>query len=279
MIETRLDQPPAALETLVQELQIGEPQTQLWEALHGAAVRDARESGVATAYRNLASGKRLQQLQPSAQAQVFMHAADFFQGMIGDGTAAENFLLRVMEIVPGQPDAFARLERRFEAQGDKQRLIELYSLAAAAPPNGADDLVKKALNALMPLPAKTAISAEACKRFVALVPTHPSILEALEAHCKKTQRPGLACALIEQAILEHNLGEARVVELRRRLIELYTGEAATPNNAISHVEALLDRDPGDAGARTGAERLLGSREVGSRAAAALQKARRQARSG
>jgi hypothetical protein len=158
-------------------------------------------------------------------------------------------------------------------------LIELYSLAAAAPPNGADDLVKKTLNALLPLPAKTAISAEACKRFVALAPTHPSILEALEAHCKKTQRLALACSLIEQAIQEHTFGEARVIELRRRLIELYTSDPNLVNNAISHVEALLERDPGDAAARAGAERCLGSREVGSRAAAALQKARRQARSG
>jgi hypothetical protein len=44
-----------------------------------------------------------------------------------------------------------------------------------------------------------------------------------------------------------------------------------------HVETLLNDDPSDEVARKGAEKLLSSRDVSQRAAAALQAARRNAR--
>ena len=64
---------------------------------------------------------------------------------------------------------------------------------------------------------------------------------------------------------------------RRRAIELYTGEAGVPAKAIAHVESLLIDDPSDEVARKGAEKLLSSRDVAPRAAAALQAARRHSR--
>jgi hypothetical protein len=103
------------------------------------------------------------------------------------------------------------------------------------------------------------------------------LLGALEAHCRKTSRLGLACELFEQSISAKGLPEVKVVELHRRLIELYMGEVGTPEEAISHVEVLLARDPNDAQARPAAERLIPNRKVASRAAAALQQARRQGR--
>jgi len=104
-----------------------------------------------------------------------------------------------------------------------------------------------------------------------------AILGVLEAHCRKTGRLPLACSLIEQAIEAKSLPEVKAVEQHRRLIDLYMGEANMPEKAISHVEALLGRDPADAQARPVAERLAANRAVASRAFAALQKARRESR--
>jgi hypothetical protein len=69
-----------------------------------------------------------------------------------------------------------------------------------------------------------------------------------------------------------------VAQRRHRLLDLYFGELGTPSRAMDHVEHLLERDPNDAVAFKGGERLLGKADVASRAAATLQKARR-ARSG
>ena len=110
---------------------------------------------------------------------------------------------------------------------------------------------------------------------LALVPASWSLLSILEAHCQKTERVSLACALLEQGIAGPGLPEARIIDHRRRLIELYLGPAKTPEKAMPHVEDLLARDSTDARARAAANTLLSVREVASRAAAAIQRARRR----
>jgi tetratricopeptide (TPR) repeat protein len=274
----RLDNPAAVLDVLISELAAGELQASLWEQLHAAATRDGMEEELGRTYVKAAGGRRLQQLEPRAQAEVLMHAADFYQGVLGDADSAENFLERVLYIVPSHAEAFARLKPRFEALGDPLRLVEFYSLVAAEP-NFPRDLASKLLNVIVQMPAKSALSSDACKRLVALAPTHPSLLDALEAHCRKTNRIGLACELMEKAIEDLSFPRPLAIKQRSRLVGLYLGEANAPAKAISHVEELLNHNPADETARDAAQTLLSTREVASRAAAALQKARRQARSG
>jgi tetratricopeptide (TPR) repeat protein len=277
MLDGKLAQPRAALETLMAELRVGEAQPELWERLHAAAVRDAKEADLADAYGKIAHDRRLKQLSPAVHAEVLMHAADFFQGVRGDGEGAEGFLVGVLEVAPEHLEAFTRLERRFEASGDELRLVELYAAVAATPPKPADEMARRVLKIVTSLSAKTPISDDGCKGLLAFAPANLALLGALEAHCRKTGRIGLACELFEQAISKQGLPEVKVVELRRRLLELYMGEAGEPDKAISHVEVLLGRDPNDAQARATAERLIPRRKVASRAAAALQQARRSGR--
>jgi hypothetical protein len=279
MVEARLENPLAALEALLSEMRTGEAQPGLWEALHGASLRDGKETELASAYQKITQDRRLQQFEASAQVGILMHAADFFQGVMGDGATAESFLEKVLLVAPDHSEAFGRLERRVLASNDPRRLIEFYALVISGAPANAGELVTKAINLIVPLPAAIVLSEVACKRLVKLAGTHPSILEALDVHCRKTKRPDLACVLIEQALADAALPKMTAVDQRRRLIELYTGDTSTPEKAIAHVEELLNADPGDSVARAGAERLLSVREVAQRAAAALQNARRQARSG
>ena len=63
-------------------------------------------------------------------------------------------------------------------------------------------------------------------------------------------------------------------ERRHRLLELYLGDAKTPEKAIYHVEVLLIDEPGDEKALEAGDKLLRVKDVASRAAAALQEARR-----
>jgi hypothetical protein len=213
-------------------------------------------------------------LPAAAQAEVLMHAADFFQGMRGDGKTAETFLERVLSAMPGHADAFQRLERRLEKLLDARRLLELYASVAHAPPRPPNVLATQALHRLLQLAAKDApLSDDACSRLIALVPTNPRLLDALEAHCRATKRPALARALIERALAGDEGTEPLAVQRRRRLLDLYLGDVGTPGDVIGHVEKLLEQDPTDAHALKAGEKLLSKREVSSRAAAALQAAR------
>lgn len=273
-LDQRLDSGIVAIDVLMAELADGDAQTELWEQLHIAAARDGQEASLGDAYVKCASGPRMKRLPPQAQADMLMHAADFFQGVLGDPAAAEDFLVRVLAIVPGHAEAYGRLERRIEKLLDPRRILELYATVAAAPPKPTTVLATQAFNQALQLATKDPLPDDACKKLIALVPTNPRLLDALETHCRATKRYGLACALIEQALLDEAAPEAATVQRRHRLLELYLGEAASPAQAIAHVEELLKRDPKDANAFKVAEKLLGTTEVASRAAAALFSARR-----
>lgn len=276
MLNTGLTNPPAAVEVLICELEAGEKQPHLWEGLHVAA-SNGREQELAAAYRALASGRRLKQVSPDIAAEVLIHGAHFFQGMLGDVETAETFLMSALAAAPTHLDAFQRLEKKYEALPDKRRLLELYGKVAANPPKPALELAGKAVNALVPLTAKTPLSDQACKGLVGFAPASPTVLEALEAHCLKTSRAKLACTLIELALERGGLPEATAVERRQRLVELYLGEAEQPEKAIAHVETLLLRDPNDPGGRAATKRLIAIRPLADRVSAMLQDVRRQGR--
>jgi hypothetical protein len=276
-LEGHLEHPESALETLMSELQMGEPHPESWEGLHAAAARDGKESELSRAYATVTVDRRLKQLTPPERASVLLHAADFHQGILGDRAGADGFLWRVLETVSDHADAFTRLERRFNAARDRVRLAELYALVASDPPRPPAALANAAADTISLLTSQSLLPDDACLKLLVLLPENQTLLGVLETHCRKTGRFGLASELLEEALVLYAVSEAEVIECRRRLVELYVGEAKTPEKAISHVEALLGQDPSDAQARAAAERLLRSPEVASRAAAALQAARRQLR--
>ncbi|HVH45766.1 MAG TPA: hypothetical protein VM925_25610 [Labilithrix sp.] len=270
----RLENPIAAIDALMAEAGEGDERPELWEQLHVAAARDKVEDAVADAYVKCANGPRMKRLRPEAQATVLMHAADYFQGLRGDLVTAQEFLERVLRAVPGHAEAFTRLERRLEKLLDARGLLLLYASVAAAPPKAAHVLATQAFNRLLQLAGKEPLPDDACKQLVTLVPSNPRLLDALETHCRATKRPALACVLLERALLDEGAPEELVAQRRQRVVDLYMGDAASPAEAMPHVEKLLERNPADAGALKVAERLLSTREVASRAAAALQTARR-----
>ena len=277
ILDQRLEHPEVTLETLMLELQVGELRPEFWEKLHAAAARDGKEPELAAAYAKVTLDRRLKQLTQPERTSVLLHAADFFQGILGDGDGAEGFLRRILESVSDHADAFARLERRFTAANDRVRLAELYALVAAKPPRTPGELATAVLDIISVLPKQTPLSDEACRKLLVLVPESQTLLGVLEKHCRNTGRIELACEILETSLDSDAVSKGTMVERHQRLIELYMCDAKTPEKAISHVEYLLDQDPADAQARAAAERLLSDRQVASRAAAALQAARRQLR--
>jgi hypothetical protein len=273
LLATRIDNALALVDALMAELAEGQLHADLWEQLHSAAIRDGAEAAVADAYNKCTNGSRMKRLPNLAQGEVYMHAADFAQGVLGDAASAEAYLARVLAVAPTHADAFSRLERRYEKLLDARRLLELYATFAAAPPKPINIIATQAYNRILQLAPKDPLPDDACQKLLALVPAHPRLMEALEAHCRNTKRFDLACTLLTRALAAEK-DDNVAVALRQRLLELSMGEGQKPTIAIAQVEALLARDPGDTLALKQAERLLSVREVASRAAAALQAARR-----
>ncbi len=270
----KLGDPVPILDALMTELADGAEQTELWNVLDAAAKRDGIEAALGEAYRKCANGPRMKRLPRAAQAVVLLRAANFFEKALGDDPASEHYLERVLDVVPGHAEAFARLEARVEKALDSSRLVALCAKVASVPPKPATVLATQALNKLVLLSPKTPLADEICRQLVALVSANPKVLDALDKHCCATKRPLLACALTEDALRTANAEDDLVVQWRERLIELYMGEAESPPEAMPHVEELLNRDATHAKALDTAERLLGTRKVATRAAAALRNARR-----
>jgi tetratricopeptide (TPR) repeat protein len=273
ILATRLENPAAALETLMSELKVGDPHPDLWAALHRAAERDGVEVEAAWAYQKITADRRLAAFPEKVAATILTNAADFSETVVGDVEGAEDFLRRSLTRMPDQPVVFDRLVRRYTETENHVRLVELYAAVAAKPPKPAAEIAHEAGRILSKVPAATPLADDVCQKLAELVPANLNLLDILYAHCNKTGRVKLACELYERAIEMGVFSSAGLPQTRRRLIELYLGDAADPAKAMPHVEALLGADPTDAKARDAARRLLSAPLVASRAATLLQRTR------
>jgi predicted protein tyrosine phosphatase len=276
MLDNELDNAAAAIEILVAEAEIGEFHPELWERLNAAAARDHKETELGAAYEAVARGRRLKPLAPATQAEVLMHGADFLQGILGNGEGAAALLTQVVAVVPDHTEAFERLQRFLTEASRNSELVQLYVTVAAACAEVPVLLIGRALGLIDLLPRSESLPLETCERLVRLAGTNPRVIAVLDAHCSDRGRFSDAAALIELAIQTGALPEKDVLQLRRRLVSLYLGNAKAPEAAIPHVEELLRADSTNEEARAAADKLLTVPSVAARAAAALIAARKGA---
>jgi hypothetical protein len=276
MLDSALDHAVAALEILVAEAEIGQLHPELWERLHAAAARDDKEIELASAYEQVARGRRLKPLSPAMQAHVLLHGADFLQGVLGDGDGAAVLLTQLVAAVPDHTEAFERLQRFLTAGNRNVELVQLYATVAGSRAE-APLLLGRALALIESLPRAETVPIETCERLVRVAGKNARVIAVLDAHCADRGRSSDAAALIEIAIQTGSLAEENVMQLRGRLVALYLGPAKTPEAAIPHVEEILRIDCMNEEARAAADKLLTVPSVASRAAAALQDARMRAR--
>src|SRR5262245_15371 len=123
-LEQKLEKEDAILDALVGAASKGQPQADLWAALHAAAQRDDRLAELAFAYEGVSRDKRLKALTPATQAEVLMHAATFFADVFGDPEGAIGYLERILTISPSNAAAFAKLESVLVERQDVPRLSE-----------------------------------------------------------------------------------------------------------------------------------------------------------
>ena len=277
MIAGKLDDPRLALDVLLRDGEEAKAHPELWTGLHEAAVRDDRVLELASAYEEIHKRRDLANVPIENQVILLFNAGVFFAAILGDDEAAHNLLSRVITLDPNHAEAFEILERRRKIANDNPGLADLYATVAAAKQdrNVQTQLMRKAMTIVEALPTGELERAiKVLEKLCAIEPANAWYRAALETRYTRARRFRDLAALLERA-LTVTKGEHERHALQVRLIQLYLGDAATPDKAIDHVEELLRRDPHDEAGTKGCDALLKHPSVAKRAAEALQDRRRR----
>lgn len=273
VLSKKLENESAILEALLVALAKGQPLPEFWQRLHDAALRDDRLSELAFAYERIAQDRRMRIMPAPAQAQVALHAADFFAECFGDLDGAVASLERVLALVPGHPEGYEKLVAICERRKDKERLIQLH-LGMATPKADKETQLEHLRKAL-------ALSADGdedrtikiAQQLLKVEPADEQAITLAEHRLLNASRFNDVARMLEQALgaSPSGLDAETALGMRERLIELYDTKLAEIERAMPHVEELLAARPGDDSARKVANRLLTHKVMAPRAAAALER--------
>lgn len=268
--DAKLENEEEVLDALLVALSKNQLDPSVWQNLHDAATRDDRVSELAFAYESIAQGRKLKTLLPLVQAELFFRAATFFGDVLGDEFGATTYLERALAAQPGHPGAFDRIDAQLTRTDDNKKLAELCVQAAPHRPRPEQvDLLKRAA-VLFERAGLEDKAIETYQQLVRLEPADEQLREALEARYVRVNRFRDVARLLEQALaLDPPPGRDEAARLRAKLVEVFANQLKEPERAMPHVEALLDVEPSHAEARRVAMRLLESKGLAARAAAAL----------
>src|SRR5262249_28750692 len=112
---------------------------------------------------------------------------------------------------------------------------------------------------------------EIYQQLVRLDPGDEEMRTALEARYVRANRHRDLARMLEQALAWTDPAptEEQAARIRARLIDVFANQLKEPERSMPHVEALLEFDPTNVEARRVAMRLLESKGLAARAAAAL----------
>ncbi|WP_438023835.1 tetratricopeptide repeat protein [Sorangium sp. So ce233] len=272
-LEQGIDNEAAALDVLVAAAAKGNPHPELWAKLHQASARHDRFSELAFAYERFASERRFGMLPQAAQAEVLVHAAEFLADSFGDPGGARPYLERALSVLPSHQEAFVRLERILKDANEPPRLADLYALAANHRPDRAEQLalLRRAYELVEASGKEEERAIKLLQQILKIDPGDAAARWALEARYARAGRPQDVARLLEQA-LTTDPPPADALEIRARLIDLYSGPLKEIERALPHVEEVLAQNPAHEGAFRAGEALLGRKTALVRAAAALEAA-------
>ncbi len=268
--DAKLENEEEVLDALLVALSKNQLDPGVWEELHAAATRDDRVSELAFAYESVAQGRKLRTLLPAVQAELFFRAAMFFGDVLGDEFGATTYLERALGAQPGHPGAFERIDAQLTRTDDNKKLAELCVHAAPHRPRPDQIVLLKRAAILFERAGLEDKAIETYQQLVRLDPTDEGLREALEARYIRVNRFRDVARLLEQALaLDPPPGRDESARLRAKLIDVFANQLKEPERAMPHVEALLELDPTHGEARRVATRLLESKGLAARAAAAL----------
>jgi len=242
----------------------------VWNDLRTAAIRNNRISQLAAAYESVATGKKLRALPPFVQGELFFQAATFVGDVLGDELGAATYLENALRAMPTHAGAFHRIDEFLTQAEDPKRLADLcVHIATHSPETEQVILLKRAAN-LYGQAGLDDREIETYQQLVRVAPGDEAWCDALEARFIKAGRYRDLARMLEQTISESSSkGDSGGIRLRAKLIDIFANRLKEPERAMPHVEAVLAIEPTHGEARRVAARLLESKGLAARAAAAL----------
>ncbi|OJY16686.1 MAG: hypothetical protein BGO98_10815 [Myxococcales bacterium 68-20] len=242
----------------------------IWDELHDAAVKFDRVSELAFAYESAAQSRKLKTFLPAVQAELFFRAATFFGDVLGDEFGATTYLERALGAFPGHAGAFERIDAQLTRTDDNKKLAELCVQTSAHRPKPEQIAILERAAHLFERAMLEDKAIETYQQLVRLEPGDEALRNALEARFVRANRYRDVARMFEQALAADPPPPAdEAARVRQKLIEVFANQLKEPERAMPHVEALLEVDPSNAEARRVATRLLESKGLAARAAAAL----------
>jgi len=272
-LEQKLENEPALLDLLVQALSKGASPADLWEQLHANAQRDGRVAELAAAYDTVCRDRKVRLLQPAAQVELLLNGAGFICDIAGDGAAAQPHLERVMQLSPGNVDAFQRLETILREREDWVKLAELYMGMASHRQDKQEQLafMRAAVQIYAALPGEEEKAFKLHQQILRIDPTDADSRAAMTERLMAAGRVADVAKLFEAAIAaDPPPAEEELLALREQAIELYVDRLHELEKGLPHAEEVLKKNPDSELAWRACEQLLTHKTLAARAAAAIE---------
>lgn len=242
----------------------------LWTELHDAAVRHDRVAELAFAYESFAQGRKLKTTPGAVQAELFYRAATFFGDVLGDEFGATTYLERALAASPAHAQAFERIDAQLTRANEPKKLAEVCVHAAAHQGKAGQLALLERAAGLFAQAGLEDKSIETYQQLVRLDPANVGYRQALAKRYLAANRHRDLARMLEQTLgtlADPNGAEAK--DVRAQLVDVFANQLQEPERALPHVEAILEVDKTHAEARRVATRLLESKGLAARAAAAL----------
>lgn len=272
-LEQTLENEPALLDLMVQALSKGASPADLWEQLHANAQRDGRVAELAAAYDTVCRDRKVRLLQPAAQIELLVNGASFICDIAGDGATAQPHLERIMQLSPGNVDAFQRLETILREREDWVKLAELYMSMASHRQDKQEQLafMRAAVQIYGALPGEEEKAFKLHQQILRVDPTDADSRTAMTERLTAAGRLSDVAKLFEAAIAaDPPAAEEEVLALREQAIELYVDRLHELEKAMPHAEEVLKKNPDSELAWRACEQLLTHKTLAARAAAAIE---------
>lgn len=268
--EEKLENEEEVVDALLNAFAKNQLEADVWPTLHQAAVRFDRVSELSFAYESISQSRKLKTQLPAVQAELFFRAATFFGDVLGDEFGAATYLEKALGAQPGHAGAFERIDAQLSRTGDHKKLAELCVANASHRQRPEQlELLKRAA-VLFEQAGLDDKAIETYQQLVRLDPADEYLRNALEQRYVKANRFRDVARMLEQALAaDPPLEQEEALRVRGKLIDVFAHQLKEPERAMPHVEAILDADPTNPDARRVATRLLESKGLAARAAAAL----------
>ncbi|AKU97689.1 Exonuclease SbcC [Labilithrix luteola] len=267
--DAKLENEEEILDALLAAVSKNQIDSEIWQELHNAAVRDERVSELAFAYESIAQGRKLRTLLPAIQAELYYRAATFFGDVLGDEFGATTYLEKALGVFPAHAGAFERIDAQLTRTEDHKKLADLSITAAAHRPKPEQVILLSRAAALYENAGLEDKAIETYQQLVRMEPGDEGFRNLLEARYVKANRFRDVARMLEQALSAEPPDPLDAASIRAKLIDVFANHLKEPERAMPHVEALLAVDPTHPEARRVATRLLESKGLAARAAGAL----------